>query len=295
METSLTVVNHQLPRITSKLNPEEEYFLQIDTVYTIKQYADLKLKDPNSQYVGEDLARYHIGNALLKMYEMIGLPKESHPDKEAARTIARYIQRTFPFITPREIVDSVEFALQEKFPIKRKDGTTLLDHFRSMNLKFISEFLHTYVKWRYEKKQKLLDKIDSDKAPAYHVICEMMLRDDAAVKGAIKEAFEVYKRAENGKYEHLQYLRDIWFTFMVDVGLVKYNRDELNQKYRDLLARNAKMTKTEAMNACRVYAIGQAFEELRMEQNPFEIFERVSYFSWNILYSLHGPWKKHAS
>lgn len=289
METALIRQDHQLPTITCKLSQEEEYFYRLDKNYTIKQYADLKLKDVNSEYKGEELARYHIGNALQKMYELIGVPRENWPEGETARRIAKYIQRTFPFIAPIEIIDSVEFALQEKFPIKRKDGSTMLDHYRQVNLKFISEFLQAYVKWRYEKKAKLIEKIGDGKAPPYHIIVDMLIKDDQVVKQAIKEAFELYKKAEpENKKDHLLFIRDIWFDFMVDTGIIKYDSVELNQKYKTIRESNHKISSADAKHQVRMFAMAQAFDKLIDVENPFEIFNHTTYVSWNVLKLYHS-------
>lgn len=282
METGIVKTEQpQLPTITS-LSKDELYFLQVQGDYTIRQYISLKVKDPVSGHAGEQLAQYLVGNAITLMCKMLGIKKEGQPDAQLGRIIAKYIVDTFHYIRPREITDAIEFALQNKFPIGKKDGGTLLDHYGIIDLKFISDFLNAFVKWRYDKTQSVEDKIKKAGSKlTYSVLIDMMIRDDKVLKDAIVGAFEAFKN----KPDHFQsikefWFRDVWFDWYVEIGLIPYDREFLNDMFRKIKA-GGNITSDQAKQRARAAMIEKAFSE--MEKKDFDKLNDVCYVSWQAL------------
>jgi hypothetical protein len=293
METGLTVIekqNHQLPAITCKLNTDEQYFFKLDQYYTIKQYEDLKLFDPNSAYKGEELARYHIGNALEIMYGLLGVAQKNFPSKDLARRIAKFIQRTYTYISPKEIFESVEFALQDKFSRKRKDGTDILTHYQVVDLKFISDILNEYVKWRYSKKIDLENKIEREtkiltsKNPDYLTVMARFQKDDAAAKDCLVKAFDEYK---SGSENWNRWINPSWFEWVRDL-IELPDREQLNERFRYLKSIKFRTTDDDLKIEVKYWAIEKGFESIKDKEDPLEILNRISYLSYGALEWYHS-------
>jgi hypothetical protein len=276
--TSNSSLQHSNTFSVANLTPDELYYLKLEKEYTIKQYEDLKIKDEGgSGLEGEKLARLHIGNCLLKMYELVGLKKENHPSDDLAKQISRYIQKTFPYIAPIEILKAIEMALQGKFPATRKDGSSILEHFQVMDLTYINEILQGYVKFRYDKKENALKKINEvESRPARDQIIKMLIDDDKAVKDLIIQAFNRYVADPN---DRVTWLRDAWFDWLVDLEIVQYDKELLNSRFKVVRDRRPELSSKECQHLVKVHSIYDAFENIKEKENPFEIFNNVSYVS----------------
>lgn len=279
MQTSLTPLQ-QLPATTYKiLNDDEKYFLQTETEHTIRQYETLKIKDTNSGHEGAALARYKIGMALSEVWEIIGLKKENHPSVELAKKIARYIQDTFPFITPGELVTAVIFGIQGKYVNTNSEGKSIFEHYGVMDIPYINTFMQLYVRFRYEKKVLIEQKIENAVIPTKEIIVDLMLKDDAAVKSMIIDAFNRFKADPEDK---VNWLRDYWFDWLCDIGMIEYDKENLNERFREMKKKSIafdKLTNTDCIHMVCLEKIYELFETLKEDENPFEIFNTVTYLN----------------
>lgn len=274
------VIRESGRNLPAGLTPDEQYYFHVGDCLTIKQYEELKVKDPNSGHQGKELARYHIGNCLEHVYQLVGLTREKWPTGDFARRIARFIQDTYPFIAPEELIKAVEFGLQGKFPTTKHDGCSIFEHFGVMDLIYISDLMNAYVKFRYDKKVSVEKKIEISEMPARDRIVEMLRKDDECVKALIKEAFEKFRQEPP---EQVTWLRDAWFEWLVYIGLLEYNRDVLNAKFNEMRRVRFDKTPQQCMHEVRVIAIYEMFEKLKDVENPFEIFDRCTYLNLNLL------------
>lgn len=277
----LSEESKNLPNV--KLTPDEQYYFHAGDTLTIKQYETLKVKDQNAGYEGKDLARYHIGNCLEHVYQLVGLTRDKWPTGEFAKRIAKFIQDSYPFICPEELIKAVEFGLQGKFPTTKHDGKSIFEHYGVMDLIYISDLMNAYVKFRYDKKVSVDQKVEVAKLPARDQIVEMLRKDDECVKLMIKDAFEKFKADPEDK---VNWLRDSWFDWLVDLGLIEYDRERLNAKFHEMRRLRFDLSKSQCMHNVRVITIYEAFEKLLTAENPFEIFERVTYLNLHLLGNL---------
>ncbi len=286
MQTALQTTAQNLPATTFKiLNDDEKYFLKVDQEYTIKQYESLNIQDDNAGYKGSQLARYHIGNALNQVFEMVGLKKECYPSMDLSKQMARFIQETFPYISPSELITAVVFGLQGKYNNLNSDGKSIFEHYGVMDIPYINTFMQLYVKYRYEKKVSIVQKVEKSSLPTKDVVMDRLQRDDAAVKELIIQAFHQYKTfrelyGEENDEERVTWLRDTWFYWLVDIGLIQYDRIKLNQLYNIVVAkRRRELNSSQCMHVVCVDQIYELFERLREQENPFEIFDHVTYLN----------------
>lgn len=280
METALARIPSNLPTTTFKLNSDELFFVKNDVEHTIKQYETLKIEDPMIGYKGAELARYHIGKALEQMFELVGLKKENYPSRELGRSFSRYIQDTFPFINPYEIVTAVEFGLQGKYNNLKSDGKSIFEHYGTMDLPFINTFLQAYVKFRYEKKIAITQKIEQSAVPNRAQAIDFLKKDDEAVKSLILEAFAQYKKAPNDK---VNWLRDAWFHWLTDIGLIPYDKQKLNERFKAVKKVRWDLSPAECFHIVCVENIYEMFARLIDEAEPFNIFNNVTYVNSDTL------------
>jgi hypothetical protein len=278
MSNELTKTN-QLPTITSKLSLEEKYFLQLNEKHTIDQYDKLNIKDANAGYSGAELARYHIGNNLETFYGIVGLPKERWPSKELSKTISKFIQKTYGYIAPVEIIDAVEMALQGRFVVN-------LEHHGTMDLIYINEILAAYSKYRYQKKGELEKKLES-KHMTKEEFVQKLIKSDEVIKDMIITSFNNHKDKKDNPYDLIM---AGWFEWLVEIGFMKYETEWLRDKYRTIKSQNHEWSELMWENQVKLLAIRKAFDE-KIEKmdtdNPFKCFEFVCYLDLN-------PVKQHA-
>jgi hypothetical protein len=283
------IAHSNLPQVSTsnlKLTEDEKYYMQLGEKYTIRQYEELKIKDTNCGFEGIDLARYHIGNCLEHVYQMVGLKKENFPTGELAKRIGKFVCDTFPFIAPDELIKAVEFGLQGKYPAVKKDGSSIFEHYQVMDLTFINEFMQAYVKFRYDKKEIVNYKIEQSKLPPRDQIIEMLKKDDISVKEMIQLAFDKYKADRDDKVD---WFRTSWFDWLTYTGFIEYNRDVLNEKFKYMRSRFPRLTPGQCKHRVRVIAIYEAFDSLIDQQSPFEIlFENNTYLNIDLLNVLHN-------
>lgn len=284
METGLTKQDSQLPAllITSNLTQVERYFLELRDSMSIAQYEKTNAKDKNSGYAGAELARYLIGQSLEQIYEMIGLQRDRWPGGPLAKKIAKFIQDTYGFITPQELIDTVTFALQEKFPTVI-NNISILECHGTMDLLWIKNLLSAYVKWRYENKLKAEQKIEKIEEAA-HLTPEQVLarkiKSDAAVKQIISDCFKAWtEKEEHNPWEPLM---AGYFPWLVDIGLIEYDRQWLNEKFKAVKENNLKWGAVRCQEYVKVLAVLNGFAKLREQENPFEIFNRICYVETTI-------------
>lgn len=278
METALAKIPSNLPTTTFKLNPDELFFINNDQKHTIKQYETLKIEDNLVGYKGAELARYHIGKALETMFELVGLKKENYPSRELGRTFARYIQDTFPFINPYEIVTAVEFGLQGKYNNLKSDGKSIFEHYGTMDLPFINTFMQAYVKFRYEKKVAITNKLENSIVPTKAEVIELMKKDDEAVKSLLREAFKQYKESPGDK---VNWLRDSWFHWLTDIGMIPYDKEKLNERFRQVKKVRWDLSSGDCFHIVCVEKIYEMFARLKDEDKaePFADFDYVTYIN----------------
>ncbi len=268
MHKSQTLPSRQLnPQlvITSNLTVDEKYYAEIGL--SIKQIEEQKIADRNAGFSGAELARYRIGESLETVYGLIGLNRDRWPTKELGQKIAKFIQRNYSYLAPEEIVDAFEFAIDGKFPSK-------LEHHGTMDLIYISELLKAYVKFRYDKKESLNNKIEMSKQPTIDDVKEMMIKSDEALKNSIMEAFSFIKRGEENPFEIVM---GDWFDWLVEIGFMEYDATWLNEKYNFIKKANLKWSKWQCTNFAKNLAVKKALESKVKDEKPFELFNSVSY------------------
>lgn len=284
--SSVVIVGEQKAAVNLKLTADEQYYFNTDNTLTIKQYEELKVVCKNTGYKGAALARYHIGNCLMHVYQLVGLTKDKWPSGELAKSIARFIQDTYPFIAPNEIIKSVEFGLQGRFVTTNYDGRSIFEHYGVMDLIYISDILNAYVKFRYDKTVSIESKKEMEKAkkiPVRQQIIEMLKKDDDTVKIMLTDAFNRYIQ---NPAERVNWIRDAWFEWLVDIGLLKYDKERLNAHYNAIKVKNSKMTTEQIMHEVRIIAIYELFEMIKDEPKPLNLFIDVTYINTVLLQSL---------
>lgn len=265
MQTEVAVINQDT--ISSNIGLEESYFLTVGQETTISQYDQNKIKDPNTGYEGEELARYHIGNALVTFYKMVGIPNERMPDKDLNKQIAKYIQKTYHYLVPTEIITSLEFALQGKYVVN-------LEHHGTMDLIYVDQFLSAYSKYRYDKKFLLQQKMEQQSV--FDKVAANMIKSDKAVKDGIIASYFNYQKGCDNDYD---VLLPNWFEWMVDIGLIPYDREWLTNKYKDLKHEKHDWTPLQREGYTKLLFIQKCFAEMieAKVEKPFDLFAHVSY------------------
>jgi len=261
-----------LEKLPIQLSPDEEIYYRLELEYLISEYEKQNLS--YGKLKGQELARYHIGLALESFYEMLGLKKENYPSKPLAKAIAKYIQQTFHYITPSEIVQAVVFAMQEKFKIPHDHP---LDHYQVMDLKFINRILQAYVKFRYSVKYSLNEKIEAIKSetPKAELI-ELLLKEDKAVKDIITEMFTRYKADPT---ERLPWFREEWFSWLSDSGFIKRESDQMNQTYKEIVHSHHHKIGAQARAEVVLIFVYKWFESIQSDPNALSFLNTLTYLS----------------
>lgn len=282
METGLvkTQPQNHLPSTTlANLTQTERFYYAMDQQLTIADYELKKVSHPvhGKLLVGESLAKYFIGHVLNEMvYPIVGLKRDNYPSPDLAKMIAAHIVKYYGYITPTEIYTAFELALQGKYLTDLIDRNPL-EHFQTMDLKYINDVLRAYVRYRHSEVENTRKKIEVLKRDYEAETRESVVKSDKAVKECIRLAFEDYLLDHREISRYL--LLDFIFEFLVDVGQIRYNAKWLNKRFSVIRSRVPNMKKSEAMRLTKNMAIYKWFGTLRDKQNRFKWMDNVSFLS----------------
>lgn len=224
----MTTKSLQVQRMpVSTFSPVEKfYYEKVYLDIAIKEYEIKHIKGEGAAegYNGIVLARLRIAENLLFVYQMIGLKKENYPDKRLATAINKYIAKTFPYLTPYEVIVAFEMAVQELFDVD-------LNHYQIIDLKYIHKVFKAYSLYRgylrrsIEAKTKREDIEDKRKQ-----FLKNRVRTDEAVKRMLTDAYSKHKA---GEVVDSNILQPEYYDFLDDLGLIKLSGSSKDNIYKN--------------------------------------------------------------
>lgn len=226
--------------------------------------------------IGEQLAKYFIGHVLNEMvYPIVGLKRDNYPTGELAKMIANHIIKYYGYITPVEIYTSFELALQGKYLTDILDRNPL-EHFQTMDLKYINDVLRAYVRYRHTEVENTRNKVAVLQRDYHAETLANMGKCDVAIKTCIKMAYDEFLKDRKSES---WYLTSACFDFLVDVGKIRYYQKWLNKRYSVICSRDPRMKKSEAKRMTRNMAIYKWFSTQVNKQDRFAWMQHVCYIS----------------
>lgn len=208
--------------------PEQKYFLQVLSQYTIRDYSTKNIKDSKLGHEGRKLALYHIGNALSYVFKLIGIKDENWPDKEKAGLIADIIEKTFGYITPDEVYTAFEFAIQDRFEVPRDKG---LNHYQSVDAIYITDVLKAYVQYAHPKKEnvKLLQSQAQREANQLQLLRDFRKRNHEAMIRMIEAAYDELN--DTGAIKDTRILQPAAYDLLIDLGILEADEAHFNTMF----------------------------------------------------------------
>lgn len=247
-----------------------DFYKRVLKQYTIRQYIEQDIASENLRFRGRELALYHIGDALIHVYQLVGLRPDNYPKGDTPGILGNYLVDSFPFLAPEEIYQAFVYALQEKYKVPGEG----LEHYQVIDAKYLTRVLRAYERYSFDQKKLAEVTLAQESQDHRQELIDKIRKNDQAVKRLIRLAYE---KIDNGEDVDLgEILREDYYHWLIDNELME--RPMLSSFAEKFYREAMKFTtiETKALNReIKLYFLNKWLIDLKFSNAATKRFERM--------------------